>query len=169
MAPHGGWIEPYTAELARAIAGDNFSLYTFHGLKEGDNQSLHITSHHFDEPLALEAASGAEWVVAIHGERSGDEAFVMVGGAGAELAGTVAAALRELGIEVAPTRPGLGGLNPLNICNRGMKGAGIQLEISGGLRRRLREEPADLEAFVTCVRGVLQTLEGGRKGEGRDG
>ncbi len=80
MAPHGGWIEPFTSELARAVAGNDLSLYTFQGLKERGNESLHLTSHRFDEPLGLRAASAAHWVLAIHGERSPDRPFVMVGG-----------------------------------------------------------------------------------------
>jgi phage replication-related protein YjqB (UPF0714/DUF867 family) len=159
MAPHGGWIEPYTTELARAIAGDSFSFYTFQGLKDGGNRALHITSHRFDEPLALEAADAADHVVAIHGERSGEDAFVMVGGGETELAEAVADALRELGITVSPPRAGLGGLNPMNICNRGGKGAGIQLEISEALRSHLRSHPADERDFVEGVRRVLLDKE----------
>jgi len=52
------------------IAGSDFSLYAFRGIKEKDNKKLHITSHHFDEPMALEMASKSETVLAIHGEKN---------------------------------------------------------------------------------------------------
>jgi phage replication-related protein YjqB (UPF0714/DUF867 family) len=165
MAPHGGWIEPHTTELARSIAGDTFSFYTFQGLKGGGNQALHITSHRFDEPVAMAAVGEADHVVAIHGERSRHEAFVMVGGAERGLAAAVAESLADLGFKVSPPRPGLGGLNPRNICNRGRQGAGIQLELSEGLRQRLRDRPAMEVKFVEGVRKVLRGVEGVGKGE----
>jgi phage replication-related protein YjqB (UPF0714/DUF867 family) len=158
MAPHGGWIEPSTTELAQAIAGEEFSFYTFQGLKGGGNQALHLTSHRFDEPVALAAVSQADQVVAIHGERS-SEAFVMVGGGGAELRNAVAGALGDAGFSVVEPRPGLRGMNPENICNRGLLGGGIQLEISEGLRAQLRENPGDQSQFVDSVRKVLLEAE----------
>jgi phage replication-related protein YjqB (UPF0714/DUF867 family) len=158
MAPHGGWIEPSTTELAQAIAGEEFSFYTFQGLKRGGNQALHLTSHRFDEPVALAAVSQADQVVAIHGERS-SEALVMVGGGGAELRKAVAGALGDAGFSVVESRPGLGGMNPGNICNRGLLGGGIQLEISEGLRAQLRENPQDQALFVDSVRKVLLEAE----------
>ena len=53
MAPHGGWIEPYTTELAQAIAGEDFSFYTFKGVKERGNRHLHLTSHRTASRLDL--------------------------------------------------------------------------------------------------------------------
>ena len=159
MAPHGGWIEPFTAELARAVAGNDLSLYTFQGLKGRGNQKLHLTSHRFDEPLALGAASSALWVLAIHGERSPDRSFVMVGGLWDSLRERLVEAFAEAGIAVESPRRGLGGVNPRNICNRGQSGAGVQLEISEGLRRALRKDPAELRRFVDLVRGALFQVE----------
>lgn len=34
LAPHSGWIEPGTSEIAEAIAGTNLSLYAFEALKK---------------------------------------------------------------------------------------------------------------------------------------
>jgi phage replication-related protein YjqB (UPF0714/DUF867 family) len=59
IAPHGGGIEPGTSELATAIAGDDFSLYLFEGLKSAGNGELHITSTNFDEPISAKA--DMEW------------------------------------------------------------------------------------------------------------
>jgi phage replication-related protein YjqB (UPF0714/DUF867 family) len=159
MAPHGGWIEPFTAELARAVAGNDLSYYAFQGLKSKGNQQLHLTSHRFDEPLALRAASSAQWVLAFHGERTSEREFVMVGGLWGPFRERVVEALQEAGIPVEGPRDGLGGVNPNNICNRGQSGTGGQLELSEGLRKSLREDSAKLQRFVGAVRGVLGQVE----------
>src|SRR5512140_144768 len=67
IAPHGGGIEPGTSELATAIAGWNYSSYTFEGLKSEGNELLHVTSTLFDEPKGLDIVEHADIVVAIHG------------------------------------------------------------------------------------------------------
>jgi phage replication-related protein YjqB (UPF0714/DUF867 family) len=155
MAPHGGWIEPYTSELAEALAGEDLSFYTFRGIKDDSSHTLHLTSHRFDEPVAMGAASAASVVVAIHGERSRDKAFVMVGGAHAELKRGLRRALAEAGFQVKAPREGLGGENPRNICNRGSSGGGVQLEVSEGLRWKLRTEDHLQDRFVRTIRRVL--------------
>jgi phage replication-related protein YjqB (UPF0714/DUF867 family) len=159
MAPHGGWIEPFTSELARAVAGNDLSFYTFQGLKRRGNEALHLTSHRFDEPLGLSAASASQWVVAIHGERTSEREFVMVGGLWTEFGEKMADGFTRAGIQVEGPRVGLGGVNPRNICNRGRTGRGGQLEISEGLRRTLRADPLELRAFVELVRKVLGEVE----------
>ena len=63
MAPHGGKIEPTTTMIAEAIAGGNYSCYSFEGLKEEGNGVLHIESHLFDEPQALQAVKKADVVI----------------------------------------------------------------------------------------------------------
>lgn len=155
MAPHGGWIEPFTSELAEAVAGTDLSFYTFKGIRDGSSRALHLTSHRFDEPLALEAARKAQVVVAIHGEKTRDEAFVMVGGAHPVLRQKLSEALTRAGFQVKRPRVGLGGKNPRNICNRGSAGAGVQLEVSEALRRELRTQSRLLDRFTETVRGVL--------------
>jgi len=158
MAPHGGWIEPFTAELARAVAANEHSYYAFQGLKDRGNQVLHLTSHRFDEPLALQATASAQWVVAIHGERSTHREFVMVGGLWASFRERMTRALEEAGIRVQGPRRGLGGVHPRNLCNRGGAGRGGQLEISESLRQNLRNDPEAFHRFVELVRGVLNDL-----------
>jgi len=169
MAPHGGWIEPFTSELARAVAGNDLSFYTFQGLKPRGNDALHLTSHRFDEPLGISAARSAHWVVAIHGERTSDRAFVMVGGLWTGFRDRMNDALTEAGIRVEGPRTGLEGVNPKNICNLGRTGEGGQLEISEGLRRTLRTDPLELRAFVEVVRGVLAEMGQEGMGGGADG
>lgn len=159
MAPHGGWIEPQTTELARAVAGDTYSLYTFQGTKPSGNQALHLTSHRFDEPLALEAVEKAESVLCFHGERTRTQPFVMVGGLWERMRFGLLDALDAAGFLVEVPKPGLMGEHPRNLCNRGRLGAGGQLEISEGLRTLLRQEPVEMDRFVRAVRGVLREFE----------
>lgn len=161
MAPHGGKIEPFTAELAKGIAGDNFSVYTFRGLKPSGNRALHLTSHRFDEPLAGEALRRADAALAIHGEKSLGEAFVMVGGLWIDLKERLTRGLEDAGFRVLEPRPGLEGRRKGNLCNRGRLGYGGQLEISAGLRGRLRDDKTVRQRFVTAVRSTLVELEGG--------
>ncbi len=161
MAPHGGWIEPMTCELARLVAGEDFSFYAFRALGPAHEGDLHLTSHRFDEPLALRAAAEAEWVVAIHGEGTRDRPFAMIGGRWKGFRHEMTGALGRARFPVEGPRPGLRGRNPRNICNRGRRGGGGQLEISEGLRRSLRQDRRSMERFVEVIRTVLLELEAG--------
>lgn len=68
IAPHGGGIEQYTSDIARGIAGADFNLYLFEGIRRaGSYAALHLTSHKFDEPRCLALLSNCDHVVAIHG------------------------------------------------------------------------------------------------------
>lgn len=54
IAPHGGGIEQFTSDIARAAAGTDINLYLFEGIRQvGDYAALHLTSHKFDEPCCL--------------------------------------------------------------------------------------------------------------------
>ena len=69
VAPHGGTIEPGSAEIARAVAADKFSWYLFESKRIYDDNyvSLHITSHRFNEPVCMKLIERNDWVVTIHG------------------------------------------------------------------------------------------------------
>jgi phage replication-related protein YjqB (UPF0714/DUF867 family) len=168
LAPHGGNIEPGTTEIAEAIAASDHSFYTFESLRDADNADLHITSARFDEPGCLAMLAASDLVVTVHGEQRLSEA-VLVGGLHAARSTHVAAALARHGFVVEPAgRPELQGRAPTNVCNRGRTRAGVQLEISKGLRRaffrslrsrdRLHTTPA-FDAFVAAVRSSLVAPE----------
>ena len=133
IAPHGGKIEPKTSDIAAAIARDQFNYYCFEGLKAANNRSLHITSHNFDEPQALELVARSQTVVAVHA-CTDETAVVYPGGRHETLAGAIVKELKAAGIAVANQNTKYQGVNPYNICNRGASGRGVQLEISRGLR-----------------------------------
>ena len=159
MAPHGGGIEPYTTELADVIASVDFSFYTFKGIKSSGNGCLHITGTNFDEPRALEAASEAAMVLAIHGHADRSSEFVMVGGLAAEAMRQLEGALDSAGFQIRPPPPALRGSAQRNICNRGRSGEGVQFELSRGLRDRLKGDETTRQNFVNAVRQILEHQE----------
>jgi phage replication-related protein YjqB (UPF0714/DUF867 family) len=164
LAPHGGGIEAGTSEIAKALADETFSLYCFEGLKQRGNQRLHITSVRFDEPMCLEFLRSVQKVVAIHG-CSGKAQWVQVGGLDQELRAEMLSSLAQSGFAARADGYHHAGSHPDNICNRGLSGAGVQLEISEGMRKSLfaglkhyeRENPTTtFWEFVKVLRGVLE-------------
>ena len=134
IAPHGGGIEPGTSELADAIAGEDLSFYAFEGIKKAGNAILHITSGRFDEPQGVALVAASPSVIALHGEDS-REAVVFLGGLDERLRARVRASLEAEGFVVRThDNSNLQGFDKNNICNRGLSGRGVQLELSHGLR-----------------------------------
>ncbi len=133
IAPHGGRIEPRTAEIAALIAGARYNLFCFHGLKQDDNYDLHITSHRFDHPHALEMVSKARYVIAVHG-CTVTEPIAYLGGLDTDLIEQIGTELTTLHIENKRDSKRFSGTHHHNICNRGIFKRGVQLELSRGIR-----------------------------------
>ena len=137
IAPHGGGIEPGTAEITKAIAGSDHAFYAFKGTKKSGNIDLHITSTKFDEPRGIRIIETAETVLAIHGCRELEE-FVFIGGLNHDLMEKIQKNLTQAGFKTAKSpAQELQGISPDNICNRSRTGHGVQLEISKGLRENM--------------------------------
>jgi phage replication-related protein YjqB (UPF0714/DUF867 family) len=154
LAPHGGRIEGRTSDIARLIAGDEHQLYLFEGLRTTDDNfdRLHLASHRFDEPRALELVSGCDTVVAVHGY-AGHGPDVLLGGLNEPLKRTIAQALAEAGFSHLTDGHRFPGSHPSNICNRGRSGEGVQFELSEGLRKA-----GDWLELARAVRSVLNLL-----------
>jgi phage replication-related protein YjqB (UPF0714/DUF867 family) len=149
IAPHGGTIELGTSEIARLIAGDDHSFFAFEGLAPRvRSRDLHITSHRFDHPECLAHVERAAVVVAVHGCKGEREIFV--GGLDRELSELLTERLSMAGFRASAEGHRYPGRNPLNICNRGARGRGAQLELT----RDLREPPAR-GRIADVVRGAL--------------
>jgi phage replication-related protein YjqB (UPF0714/DUF867 family) len=163
IAPHGGRIEHGTCRIAHAIAGDGYSLYCFQALKAVDSGRLHITSTHFDEPTAVAMVTNADYVVAVHG-MSSDQRFVYMGGLDERLRKGITATLAAAGFATESSgRMHLQGTSPHNICNRGRRDQGAQLEISRGLRKELTHPAAPkarLHSFAAAVRQAIAQVAG---------
>ncbi|MGI9305052.1 MAG: poly-gamma-glutamate hydrolase family protein [Gammaproteobacteria bacterium] len=163
IAPHGGRIERGTSRIADAIAGDEHSFHTLEGLKPDGNNSLHISSHRFDEPRALDIAHSVKTVVTVHGAH-GEDLFAYFGGLDLALRALMIDALSNAGFSAmddpSPTRQGR---RADNICNRGRSGAGVQIELTTGLRKHLFDQVSydvwepnvRFARFVGIVRGTL--------------
>lgn len=149
IAPHAGGIEPGTSAITRGLAGNDFNFYLFEGIKARGNKFLHVTSRHFDEPRCLELIARCETVIAIHGCKAEDEC-VFLGGLASDLKQGLAAALRRARIRVETTGHKFPAIDPDNICNRGRSGAGLQIEISGPLRRS-----GNIRIMIEAMRGIL--------------
>jgi len=153
LAPHGGAIEAGTSEIARAVAGLEFYLYLFEGTRRSGNYgALHLTSHLFDEPRCLGLLSGCDHVIAIHGCR-GDTPQALLGGLDAALKTRIGAAILAAGIDTHLVGHQFLAVHPRNICNRGRRGAGVQLELTSALRLQSASH-----AIVGAIRSVLLTL-----------
>jgi len=156
MAPHGGNIERTTSEIAEAIAGMDYSFYSLEGLKVEGNSVLHIESHLFDEPKALEAVERANIVVTVHGQIDQKDGFVMVGGLDESLGSEIKRQLEGAGFKTRPPTGRLMGTDPMNICNRGKSKRGVQLEISRKVRDLFRTNNEELQTFSNAVRKAIQ-------------
>lgn len=163
IAPHGGGIEQGTSEIAKAIAGEEFSLYCFKGCKSTGNRDLHITGTNFDEASCVELVSRSLVVMAIHGcdDRSRN---VYVGGLDEVLKAEMFKAFLNNAYEAKDDTTAHAGRDTRNICNRSSSGKGLQLEISKELRLTMfetlgrvgREKTTpEFDKFVAVVRGVL--------------
>jgi phage replication-related protein YjqB (UPF0714/DUF867 family) len=165
LSPHGGRIEPGISEIILAVARDDLFYYLFEGIKPQGNKDLHITSPNFDEPGCLALVGDCEKVIAIHGEHS-EDLIVYVGGLDTQFRDHLKTALIEFNfIAKEHAKPALLGTSPKNICNRGKSGAGVQLELSRGLRRSFFESlnadgqkkpTAQFHLFVEALRKGLR-------------
>lgn len=166
IVPHGGGIEQGTSEIAKAVAGERLSYYCFNGIKRSGNRDLHIASTQFDEPNGFALVRQSRVVLAIHGLQ-GEGDVTRVGGLDEELKGRLVEALTDAGFEARRDRSHHSGTSPSNLCNRGVTGKGVQLEIPRGLRLTMfegldrkgrRSKKAPFHAFVGVVRGVLVSV-----------
>jgi phage replication-related protein YjqB (UPF0714/DUF867 family) len=142
--------------IAEAIAGENYSYYSFDGLKSEGNSVLHIESHLFDEPRALQAIEKAALVITIHGQLNHMEGFVMVGGLHISLRAEIKLQLETAGFQTRTPPEGLQGIDPENICNRGKLKGGVQLEVSRKERDLLKSDKERLGRFASAVRKAIQ-------------
>jgi phage replication-related protein YjqB (UPF0714/DUF867 family) len=156
IAIHGGKIEPGSEAVARQIAGETWSQYIFMATKPKQNQSLHITSTHFDDPRALALVHSAKICISIHGFKEDQLDIVCVGGGNAKLRDRIAKQLSgpmlPWSVEVPCDR--FGGSDPANIVNKA-KEPGIQLELSTHFREKLMADPALLQQFCKVVQDAL--------------
>ena len=185
LAVHGGGIEGGTSEIALAVAGyhpatfaratDCFGLHDlwmFEGLLADGNSKLHVTSTHYDDPIALKLVQISKRCLSLHG--LGDDAAngkIQIGGLDTELMSIVLAELTAAGIPAAiAIDRDTNGSDPANICNKTTTRAGVQLEMGETYReslfapgcntRELRKNNtnADFCKLVTALRRAMSRV-----------
>ncbi|MGP4077904.1 poly-gamma-glutamate hydrolase family protein [Halobacillus sp. K22] len=138
-AIHGGGIEQATSQLADALAGEEYSYYTFKGkMSSGNFNNLHITSVNFDEPQALTMAQKASIHISFHGA-VGEEKKTLLGGLNENLRGLISKHLKSSGFHVKEAPEHLDGDHPNNIVNKTKTGEGVQLELTRAQRKAFFE------------------------------
>ena len=151
IASHAGGIEAKTGTIAKSIAGTEYRLYCFEGMKSSGNRILHITSQHFDEPKCLKLIEKHQRVISIHGCNEKKEK-VYIGGLDDELIKILTSELSSVGIIPEQSEKFLG-KSPDNICNRGLTKKGVQFELSLQFRTGSR-----VPLFVKSVRSALYEI-----------
>jgi phage replication-related protein YjqB (UPF0714/DUF867 family) len=151
IAPHAGGIEAKTGTIAKAIAGTEYSLYCFEGMKSSGNRVLHITSQHFDEPGCLKLIEKYQRVISIHGCNEKNEK-VYLGGLDEEFIEILISELSSAGI-IPEQSEKFSGKSHNNICNRGLTKKGVQFELSLQFRTGSR-----VPLFVKSVRSALYEI-----------
>jgi phage replication-related protein YjqB (UPF0714/DUF867 family) len=158
IAPHGGKIEKGTSELANAIAGSDHSLYLFEGMMRNNNRDLHITSHNFDEPRALEMISNCHTAIGIHGRRDcRDSEGIYLGGLDEGFKSHIDRSLREAGYATKIEGHKFLANCPDNICNRGQTKKGVQMELPLTLRGDLLDDMDQLKKMADAIRAAINT------------
>lgn len=163
FAIHGGMIEPGTSELADTIAGAAYDFYAFYGTMSKDNFTLHITSTNFDEPTARALAHNSTKTLSIHGYSSSDK-ITYVSGLDTVMVNKIKASLTAAGFQVADPPGYLAGTSPLNIANDNLSHAGVQIELSTGLRstffagltsKGLQTKTAEFTKYTNAIKSAL--------------
>lgn len=98
-AIHGGAIEPLTGELAEAVAGEDYNLYVFQGLR-AESARLRIPPLGYDE-LRLRALSERSRIAVALDGVPGQEQAIYVSGGNARLTQALADHLAAAGLPVA--------------------------------------------------------------------
>jgi phage replication-related protein YjqB (UPF0714/DUF867 family) len=153
VAPHGGRIEPGTSQVAETIAGPNWNLFAFEGLKPRGNSILHVTSTRFRHPELERLLARSAVGVSVHGMAE-PGLKIEVGGLNARLAELVGGELALARFDVSDGPSNRSARNPENFINR-VVGGGIQLEISQELRTLLREDHVLLSRCGEAVRSAI--------------
>lgn len=161
VAPHGGSIEPGTFEIADAVAGHGYNFYCFEAITDG----LHVTSHHFDDPDCIRLVETCGYVVAVHGSEDSvangrPDLTVAIGGRDMALGAVIRQELEQGGFAIGDSSR-FPGTHKDNICNRGRRRMGVQLEISRSLRDSLVKTMPEgtgglFSRFAFAIRRTIQ-------------
>jgi phage replication-related protein YjqB (UPF0714/DUF867 family) len=132
ISPHGGYIEPGTSAVARAIAGNTYNFFDFQALRRGSAQEFHVTATKFRDPVLSMLLETSVVAVSVHCMGTHGSAVIWLGGLNRRLKELTLAALEERGFAVDPDAPRYKGESPQNVVNLPAR-QGVQLELSAEL------------------------------------
>ena len=185
LAVHGGGIEGGASEIALAVAGyhpatfaqatDCYGLHDFwifEGLLSSGNSDLHVTSTHYDDPIALKLVQISKRCLSLHGlSDTAANGKIQIGGRDIELTSIVLEELTDAGIPAAISIDEDTNASSLdNICNKTTTRAGVQLEMGFTYRaslfapgcntRELRKNNTNAEfcKLVTALRRAMSRV-----------
>lgn len=127
FAIHGGRLEKGTSNLAKAVAGKDYSFYLFEVFMKNPGK-LHITAANFDDPPALKIAESSMFGLSMHVEKEAGD-MICIGGANLEAGKIMADMLVSEGYPVEFPCKRLPGNTRRNIVNRTRLG-GVQFEFT---------------------------------------
>ncbi|SRR5579885_1483890 len=136
IAPHGGFIDPGSSAVARAVAGREHNLFDFQGLREDLAADMHVTATRFRDPALTPLLAACEAAVSVHWMGNQGAAMIWLGGRNWRLKVLVLKELTAAGFTVNANGPRYRGESPLNVVNLPRQ-QGVQLEISEELMCRL--------------------------------
>jgi len=158
VAPHAGKIEKGTSKIATKLAGDDFCLYLFEGIMPRRNRVLHITSHNFDEPSALQLVGSCLTAIGVHGRcDAGDKRTIYLGGLDKEFIKLIETNLNKVGFRTQVNGHKFPAKDPKNICNRGKSGKGAQIELPNTLRQRIISEDFSRHILIKAMRDAINS------------
>ena len=165
IAPHGGYIEAGTSALARSLAGAQYNLFDFQGLRPDLANDMHVTATNFRDPLLSDMLRRSRTAVAIHGMHDQGHAITWLGGLNKELKALVQTQLEAANFAVNPDSPRYRGENPRNVVNLPCE-AGVQLELPNELMRQLfhgqaflpQRCPRTKDRYRSFVKALRQAL-----------
>lgn len=168
VAPHGGFIEAGSSYIARGVAGSDYNLYDFQGLRRHKAQHLHVTSTRFRDRKLNDVLRHTRLAVSIHS--MGEEALgeIWVGGLNLQCKQRICEALSQQGFIVNADSPRYRGIHPANVVNLASE-HGVQIEIASDViasmfamegppfarRAMVLPTTARYDAFVSAVRSAL--------------
>lgn len=161
LAIHGGYIEPFTAFVAKNIAKDDYNLYLFHGLNKRNANKLHITSHRFKQNDLEEVLLKSDAAISVHGCGDKKNKITYIGGLNDELKSLVKKNLEEKGFFINEEK--WPAIFRNNVVNR-TKNQGAQLELTLGLRYSFFDENMNLtQDFLDYIQAIRTALEDYKK------
>jgi phage replication-related protein YjqB (UPF0714/DUF867 family) len=161
VAPHGGTIEPFTEEIARAIADTNYNLFVFEGLrrKESARPWLHVTSTTFDDKRLKQLQASSLITLSVHGATSPkpmlEEKITWLGGRNTRLRDRICNSLIRHGFAAKEGAGSSAGTAKSNFVNRTLHN-GVQLEISRSEREALSDNPTRWARYIKAIREGLR-------------